>query len=374
MIPKCVTSIEEEAFAYCGNLKVVYFQGNAPLAYSSPYTVFTGDNAIIYYFPGTAGWGTTFGGCPTALWTVPTAQISANPTNGAIPLQVNFTSADIDSAGNAITNWNWTFGDGSTSTLQSPSHIYTNNGAFYPHLVATNRIGGEVIGFGPSILVGFLGGLVVNGGFETGDFSSWGGDMSGAFVSIVSTYVHSGQYGAELGPPGTLGHLSQTLATTAGKRYLLSLWLDSPDGQAPNEFQVSWNGTLLFDEMNIPAIGWTNLQFLVTATGTSMVLEFGFRDDPSYFGLDDISIVPQLDIGGFKFSGKNLVVNGLNGVSGGTNYVLTSTNLTNPLNQWTRAATNVLDANGSFTITITNAVISGSRQQFYMLQSPGTVQ
>jgi hypothetical protein len=29
---------------------------------------FTGDPAIVYYLPGTSGWGVTFAGRPTALW------------------------------------------------------------------------------------------------------------------------------------------------------------------------------------------------------------------------------------------------------------------------------------------------------------------
>ena len=38
--------------------------------------------------------------------------------------------------------------------------------------------------------------------------------------------------------------------------------------------------------------GWTNLQFFATAAGTNTVLEFGLRNDPSYFGLDDIVVYP----------------------------------------------------------------------------------
>ena len=71
---------------------------------------------------------------------------------------------------------------------------------------------------------------------------------------------------------------------------MLSFCLNSPDGLTPNEFVVSWNGSTLFDQSNIPAIGWTNMQFIVVATGTDTVLKFGFRNDPSYFGLDDISV------------------------------------------------------------------------------------
>jgi hypothetical protein len=134
--------------------------------------------------------------------------------------------------------------------------------------------------------------LVQNGGFETGDFTSWTqfGNTNYTAVTTNSAYVHSGQYGAELGPVSTLGYLSQAVPTSAGETYLLSLWLTNPSGETPNEFLVAWNGTTLFDQTSLGALAWTNLQFIVTATSSSTVLEFGFRDDQAYLGLDDISV------------------------------------------------------------------------------------
>lgn len=131
--------------------------------------------------------------------------------------------------------------------------------------------------------------LVQNGGFETGDFTGWSGSMSGASVTSGSIYVHSGAYGANLGPVGALGYLYQTFTTVAGSNYLVSLWLENLGG-APNEFQVTWNGHAIFDGVNLAAFSWTNLQFFVAATGASTTLQFGFRQDPSYFGLDDVSV------------------------------------------------------------------------------------
>jgi hypothetical protein len=152
--------------------------------------------------------------------------------------------------------------------------------------------------YDPQFIVGTTSGqadLVVNGGFETGDFTGWtvtGGGNSVDDGSNTGITPHTGTYEAGLGASGEIDYLSQTLFTTPGTSYLLSFWLNSPDGQTPNEFQVSWNGTILFDETNLPALGWTNLQFVVTATGPSTVLQFGAEDDPSYLALDDVSVVP----------------------------------------------------------------------------------
>jgi hypothetical protein len=134
--------------------------------------------------------------------------------------------------------------------------------------------------------------LIVNGGFETGDFAGWTwfGNTSSTFVG-GPPYAYTGKYGALLGPGGSLGYLSQTPATVPGQAYLLSLWLYSPDGKGPNQFQVSWNGQMLFNQVNLGILGWTNLAYLVTATNTNSVVQIGFMDNPSYLGLDDVSLV-----------------------------------------------------------------------------------
>jgi hypothetical protein len=68
-------------------------------------------------------------------------------------------------------------------------------------------------------------------------------------------------------------------------------------------------------------------------------------------------------------AGANLNLNGANGVTGEILVTLMSTNLTKPLSQWQSVATNVLGADGNFSITAVDAVISNAAQQFYVLQA-----
>jgi hypothetical protein len=65
-IPPRLTNLGDHMFAFCTNLTSVYFKGNAPSLGSG---AFDGDNnAIVYYLPGTTGWGLTLGGRPTVVW------------------------------------------------------------------------------------------------------------------------------------------------------------------------------------------------------------------------------------------------------------------------------------------------------------------
>ncbi len=71
IIPGSVTFIGGEAFAGCTNLSGVYAQGAAPEVPSNDdfwYSVFDRANPTVYYLAESVGWGSTFGGRPTALW------------------------------------------------------------------------------------------------------------------------------------------------------------------------------------------------------------------------------------------------------------------------------------------------------------------
>jgi hypothetical protein len=133
--------------------------------------------------------------------------------------------------------------------------------------------------------------LVVNGGFETGDFTGW--TVNGLGVHVEASggrggYApHTGNFYAALGTFGGLGTLSQTFADTAGQPLTISLWLAS-NGGLPNEFDVEFNGVTLFNQDNIPTQGYRNLVFDVIATGRDRLL-ISERDDPDFLALDEVS-------------------------------------------------------------------------------------
>jgi hypothetical protein len=131
---------------------------------------------------------------------------------------------------------------GSATSTLTVSRAAVSDAGIYS-VIVTNPLG-LVSSAGAALVFYSPGGgqLVQNGGFETGDFTSWTllGNTNLIAVTTNSTAVHSDNYGAQFGPSGSLG--------------------------------------------------WTNLQFMVSATAASTVLQFGFQDDPAYLALDDVTV------------------------------------------------------------------------------------
>jgi PKD repeat protein len=67
----------------------------------------------------------------TATTPAVTASFTAYPASGTAPLKVDFT----DRSSGSPTSWSWSFGDGGTSTLRHPSHMYTSPGTYRVVLV-----------------------------------------------------------------------------------------------------------------------------------------------------------------------------------------------------------------------------------------------
>lgn len=65
-----------------------------------------------------------------------TPVISASGNNGCFNLPVQFNASQTDNA-STIQQWNWSFGDGQSSLLQNPAHIFPNGGAYNVKVTAT---------------------------------------------------------------------------------------------------------------------------------------------------------------------------------------------------------------------------------------------
>ena len=102
MIGDGLVSLGDSAFESCTSLTAVYFQGNAP---SLGQYVFVDpgvpdpviDPATIYYLPGTAGWGPTFGGLPTVLWNP-----QARTSGGSLGVRTNQFGFTVTGSSNLV--------------------------------------------------------------------------------------------------------------------------------------------------------------------------------------------------------------------------------------------------------------------------------
>lgn len=74
--------------------------------------------------------------------TAPNSNFTASQTT-ACSQTINFT----DLSTNLPTTWKWYFGDGTTSNLQNPSHLYLTQGYFTVSLVTTNAFGSDSTAF-----------------------------------------------------------------------------------------------------------------------------------------------------------------------------------------------------------------------------------
>jgi N-acetylneuraminic acid mutarotase len=150
--------------------------------------------------------------------------------------------------------------------------------------------------------------LVVNPGFETGDFTGW----TASHCQVNGNYVHSGRYAADLVcipivcPFGCGGGLDQTITTVAGQLYHVDFWLDNHNGVPPsqNGFSASFAGVTILSLVNSPSFPYTHFSGNVAATSTSSLLHFGYHYGCHIFGqpgggwdLDDVSVTPCASVG-----------------------------------------------------------------------------
>lgn len=148
--------------------------------------------------------------------------------------------------------------------------------------------------------------LVVNGSFErgslgVGSFTGWTtalGDSTTFVDSSGQTGTHDGQasdglWAAYFGSTQADGGatISQTLATTAGQRYLLSFDVANDNGglDPANALSVAIGGVQVFAADDLASQDYVHETIAFTAGGASTLSLFAFNDQ-SYIELDNISV------------------------------------------------------------------------------------
>jgi PKD repeat protein len=87
----------------------------------------------------------------SAIPDVPVAAFTYSPANPIAGSPVQFTDA---STGGATASWAWDFGDGGSSTEQSPSYTFANAGTFNVSLTVTNAGGSDTASMDVTVTLG----------------------------------------------------------------------------------------------------------------------------------------------------------------------------------------------------------------------------
>lgn len=278
----------------------------------------------------------------------PIAAFKADVRSGFAPLTVKFTDES-----KLANSWAWNFGDGGTSTLQNPTHVYAAIGNYTVTLTTTNEIGNNVktstdfINVTPLIKLDG-GGLLKNGNMESS--TGWTVDFlnSGADYHPVDTWNNTektpsaGKGGCLYvdGPAGTAGiqyaiyqkvHLSVDSVYNFNGAFrdfstnLKSFWTEVYIGAQPLGGGADYGateGTLIakFDAWTAGSSvagldgtfkihGNTFKSYTPTQTGDYyIVVKMGTWDGPGFqIAIDELSLTPTRTKPAVSFTAANAV-------------------------------------------------------------------
>jgi len=157
---------------------------------------------------------------------------------------------------------------------------------------------------------------LVNGGFESGDFTGW----TVAPASVGSNLTIQGSGGADLdvfatrfgAAAGINDTISQSITTAIGNFYQINFFVSNTTGGGEN-LRVIFGSEILFD--GVPPItgslgAYTPVSFTTTlaATSTSTLFSVGGRDATAFFRVDEFDVTDLGAASAPELNSKNAAV------------------------------------------------------------------
>ncbi len=378
-MPPSVTTIQDGAFANCTSLTSITFGAGVNLI---SYSAFGGCNQLtaINVNPtnpvlSSIG-GVVFDKSQTTLVKFPPGYPGSYTTPGSVTSIAAYAAEGCALSALTLTAGVTNIGDfafqgcGNLTNVTILSPVTSMGIVVFgdcPKL-ATAIIHGAVSSFGLDAFV-YSSGLT--GVYFTGnapaqpDSSTFLGDTAATVYYLAGTTGWGSSFGGL--PTMELEPIAITAHPTNGLAPLTVSFTAAATDNAHNPV-TNWN----WDFRDGSTSAAQNPSHLYTANGVfiAAVIETNSVGIPLAGAAVTIQAMPtQPGIRAFSVSGANLMLDATNGQSGRTYYVLTSTNVALPLNQWPPVTTNILSVSGNFTITITNTFTPAIPHRFYILKT-----
>jgi PKD repeat protein len=237
----------------------------------------------------------------------PTAAFTYLPTDPETGESIAFTDGSTDTDG-TIVSWAWTFGDGATSTLASPTHTYTTANTYTVTLTVTDD-DGATDDYSTTITVAAGPQTLFSDNFESGSFgTSW--STSSSATSIVTSQSHSPTHSAQLIYSyygGQSGYATLQISTSGYTSIELSYWrmVDRNDGSYPPyytdtdnlivEWRVGTGGSWTNIETVSNDLAWAQNTVTLSGAGDHSVIQIRFKVDQfdanvDFAWIDDVVI------------------------------------------------------------------------------------
>lgn len=257
------------------------------------------------------------------------------------------------------------------------AHTYTGATAVESGTLALTNSGS--IGSSSNINIS-AGALFDVSGTTSGSMTLASGKMISGVGSVKGNFVVGS--GARLAPGNSIGTLtfSNSLTLAAGSTNIFEISKSPLTNDVAKIFgALTTGGTLIVTNISGIALAAGDSFKLFNAAGysgsfnylilSSLPAGLGWNTNSlNTNGTLSVVVIARPFIGSAAISGNGLVFGGTGGVANANFYLLGTTNLASPLNNWTRLLTNQFDNNGDFNFT--NPVASGVAQTFYLLQMP----